>query len=202
MRAGRTVRAAAVAVAVVVAAGVLLGPARLTSAADAGDPDALALARTAARASARARELAPGAVLHQVDVDPTDPASGWRLFFVTDAAASVEIDVRVPAAPATRWTVSRPPAAASKLVGHPRPGMDLRALRTGPAAAQRATTARWPGCTPRSLTLVGPAGDLRWSTACALPDGRVASETVDGRTGALRPSLGPPARPPPTATAR
>jgi hypothetical protein len=72
-------------------------------------------------------------------------------------------------------------------------------LRAGPAAAQRATAARWPGCAPRALTLFGSGGDLRWSTACTLPDGRVAPETVDGRTGAPQPSPAPPARPPPTA---
>lgn len=159
-------------------------------------PDAGSLARLGEQAKQPAREMASDPVLRQVDVDPV---SGRMFFRFTDAPATFEIDVLVPspAAPPDQWQISRPPP--SPLVGNARPGLELQALRVGPADALRPLTAQWSGCAPRSLTLVEERDALTWQAFCTLADGRVAAGTIDGAAGAFQPSPAPPASPPPTA---
>lgn len=161
-------------------------------------PDATSLARLGEQAKQLAREMAAEPALRQVDVDPV---SGRTSFYFTDAPATVEINVLLPSpsAPADQWQRLQPPAAASKFVGHARPGLDLQVLRVDPTDALRPLAAHWTGCAPRSLTLYGERDALTWYAACTLTDGRVAVGTVDGRTGTFQPSPAPPAPPPPTA---
>lgn len=159
-------------------------------------PEAGSLARLGEQAKQPAREITSDPVLRQVDVDPM---SGRMYFRFTDAPATFEIDVLVPSplTPPDRWQVSR--TTHSKLVGHVRPGLELRALRVGPADALRPISTQSSGCAPRGLTLVGERDALTWRAFCTLPDGRVTDGTIDGRTGAFQPSLAPLVAPPPTA---
>ena len=90
-----------------------------------------------------------------------------------------------PSTPPNEWHVSR--LSVSKLVGHARPGLELQALRVGPADALRPITARWSGCAPRGLMVIGERDALTWHAFCSLSDGRVPTGTIDGRSGALHP---------------
>lgn len=159
-------------------------------------PDALSLARLGEQAKQPARELTSDPALRQVDVDPV---SGRIFFRFTDALATFEIEALIPSPSASpdQWQVSRPPV--SKLVGHVRPGLEIQALRVGPADALRPMISQWSGCAPRGLTLVGERDALTWHAFCTLADGRVAAGTIDGRSGAFQPSPAPPASLPLTA---
>ncbi len=162
------------------------------------DADAANLIELGQRALQRARQLAPDAVLRQVDVDPQ---SAGVFFHFTDAAATKEITIQVPRpelAP-DQWRVEST-SEFSKLVGLGAPGFNLNALRVGPARIVRDMTTHWTGCTPRALTLFGQGDDINWTVFCTLANGGVVDGSVDSRTGVFRPSSAPPAYPPPTAT--
>ncbi len=157
-----------------------------------------ALARLGEKANHLALETTSEPILRQVDVNP---ARGKVFFHFTDAQATFEIQASFPS-PSGRsdnWQVSRPDV--SMLVGDVRPGLELQALGVGPADALGPMTSHWPDCAPRALTLVGQHDTLTWQTFCTLPDGRVASGTINGQTGAFQPSPAPPALPPSVTTA-
>lgn len=160
------------------------------------DADAVALAALSQPAFQRAARVVPDPVLRQVDVIP--PA-GRTIFYFTDTAATLEIDVDVPTpnAPAEQWRVRS--TSFSKLVGFQAPALNMTALHVGSASVIRALTSHWSGCTPTSVILFGKGDDLEWTGFCKLPDGRLASGTTDNRTGEFHPSPAPPAYPPPTA---
>ena len=160
------------------------------------DPDALALAALSRQSLGRASEAVAGPVLRQVDVDPK---TGHVVFRYADPAATVEVDVDVPASDSSpdRWQVST--TSHSKLVGIRAPALDMSALKVGPAAVARALTTRWSGCTAGFVTLYMQDDHLAWTGACTLPDGRVASGSTDNRTGEFQPSPASPAYPPATA---
>ena len=158
--------------------------------------DAVALAAAADAATLRAREIVAGAVLRQLGIDP----GGQPLIFrFTDAAATQAVNITLPTrdAPIREWRVIS--GHLTPLLGHPGVGIDVRALRTGPAAVARAAVEHWSGCQVRSMTLVGDQQSLTWHVSCETPEG-VVSGTVDGLTGEFSPSAAPPVRPPPTAT--
>ena len=160
------------------------------------DPDALALVAMGEEALGLARNTVPDAVLRQVDVSPDGGSISFRF---TDEAAARAIDVHVPGpdVPRDDWRVQDEGLwPGFWLAG---PGMDLRAVRAGPAAVARSATGHWSGCGVRAMTLLGEAEDLSWTVFCNLPEG-VVSGWVDARTGAFTPSSAPPAIPPPSAT--
>ena len=165
-------------------AGTLVPPAQAVQNGNrAGDlqlPDAGSLTKLSQQAKQLALRTTSDPVLRQVNVNPT---SGELSFHFTDAQATFEVQVLLPSpsTPSDRWQVSRPDV--SLLVGHARPGMDLQSLRIGPAGA------------------VGEGHDVTWHGFCNLPDGRVASGTINGQTGAFQASAAPPAQPPAVATA-
>ena len=159
------------------------------------DGDVAALVALSEKAARRAEEVAPDAVLRQVDVSPD---VGRTIFRFTDAAATKEISVTVPepGAPPEAWNIH---SGISPLIGHQSLGIDLPALRIGPASVIRAATGHWPACGIRSIGLHGQGDDLVWYVFCNLPEG-VVSGTVDGQSGVFTASLAPPAIAPPTAT--
>ena len=161
------------------------------------DADAVSLAEISEQATRRAREVEPDAVLRQVDVGPGNGGYSFRL---TNAAATEAITLHAPSAQATPDLWELVHGHLTPLLGWTSPGIDVQALRIGPAAVERAAIAQWPGCSLRALTLVGQLDDLTWYVFCEVAEG-VVSGTVDGRTGELVPSPAPPALPPPTATA-
>lgn len=189
-----------IAAAILVASGLLsawLGPAGGSSPASRQAlPSTASLAADGGQASQFARTTVADAVLRQVDVDPSN---GRLTFRFVGATTLQEVDVIVPSptAPSNQWEVRQPPP--SPLTHEARPGMDVSVLRVAPDQAVRAMTAHWPGCVPGSLTLAGEREALTWYAFCDLTDGRVASGTVDGQTGAFQPSAAPPAAPAATA---
>ena len=162
------------------------------------DADAVSLAEISELATRRAREVEPDAVLRQVDVGP---GSGGYSFRLTNAAATQAITLHAPSTQATPDLWELVHGRLTPLLGWTSPGIDVQALRIGPAAVERAAIAQWPGCSLRALTLVGQLDDLTWYVFCNVAEG-VISGTVDGRTGELVPSPAPPALPPPTAVPR
>ena len=160
-------------------------------------PDAGALATLSDQVRQRARELAPDAVLRQLDIDPRD---GRHIFHFTDAAATREIVIvaPTPVAPMEQWEISLVPPSDSKFVGHPWPEIDLSALRMGPAAAAQAITAYRADCATRGLMLFGEGTELTWHVSCAVPQGIIAG-TVDAHIGVFQAKGPAPALPPPTA---
>lgn len=163
--------------------------------ADQVDSDVAPLALRADQAAGRVREVAPDAVLRQIDLFPPD---GGTFRFV-GAAGTQELDVTEPASTVLpdQWTIGAPHISPLTNDGT-RPGIDFAALRIGPGAVVRAIAERWPDCLPRSLTLARERGPLTWYGACILPDGRDPRVTVDGRAGeslGTRPGLGPAVTP-------
>jgi hypothetical protein len=163
----------------------------------AADPDAVTLVAMGEEALGLAREAVPDAVLRQVDVSPDGGAISFRY---TDEAATQTVAVHVPGpeVPRDDWSVLD--EGLSPLIGQASPGIDLRALRAGPAAVARSATGHWSGCGVRALTLYGEGEDLSWTVFCNLPEG-VVSGSVDARTGEFTPSSAPPAVPPPSVEA-
>jgi len=162
----------------------------------AADPDAVTLVAMGEEALELAREAVPDAVLRQVDVSP-DRAISFRF---TDEAATQTIAVHVPGpeVPRDDWSVLD--EGLTPLIGQASPGIDLRALRAGPAAVARSATGHWSGCGVRAMTLYGEGEDLSWTVFCNLPEG-VVSGSVDARTGEFTPSSARPAVPPPSVEA-
>ena len=160
------------------------------------DPDAVILVDLGQDALERVRTVSASAVLRQLSVIAD---GGPFQFLFTNAQATREISVTIPAADADRgtWTVRLP--SVSKLTGHRSPGMKLDGLLVGPSAVTAAATRQWEGCGIRTLSLHGKGNDLVWFVFCNLPQG-VVQGTVDGRTGEFVPSDAPPAVVPPVAT--
>lgn len=148
--------------------------------------------------SRQARELAwseiPAPILRQVYTDLHSTG-----FFFTDSAATVEVDVVVPApsAPPEDWDVHV--LSEGKLTGHRGEVLRLHELQIGPRDVAQAMLAQWPGCTIRALTLISEDNGLRWVGFCDTPAGTV-SGYMDGDAGIWHPSAAPPARPPLIAT--
>ena len=159
------------------------------------DRDAVSLAAATLQAIDPAREVAPDAVLRQVDMNPN---GGPYFFRFTDKAATLAVTITAEELVDSPdgWRVQS--GHLTPLLGHPAPNMDVRALRIGPSAVEDAALARWPGCEMRSLGLSGSSADLTWHVFCTLPEG-VVSGIVDGRTGAFFASPAPAAIVPPTA---
>lgn len=145
------------------------------------DPEAAALERLGGRAEQLAAGAGSEPILRQVEVAAESDA---RVFRYVDSEAKREIDVRVwwPDSPVERWEVSA--AEYARTVYQAAPGLDLRALRTGPQAARGRLAAAHGQCAVTSQTLFGEGARLSWSLACRRPDG-VLLATVDGATGAL-----------------
>ena len=160
------------------------------------DPDAVILVELGREALERIRTVSVSAVLRQVNVIAD---GGPFQFLFTDAQATREIAVTIPAADADRgtWTVGLP--TTSKLTAHPSAGMKLEGLRAGPGAVAAAANREWEGCGIRARILSGEGDDLVWYVFCNLPQG-VLQGFVDGRTGEFVPSAAPPAVVPPIAT--
>lgn len=160
------------------------------------DADAVALAALSQESLGRASQSVVDPVLRQVDVDPK---TGHAFFRYTDAAATIEVDVDVvtPTSAPDQWQVMA--TSFSKLVGFRAPALNMSSLKVGPAALARALVSRWSGCEVSFLTLYMQDAHLEWTGFCTLPDGRVATGSIDNRTGEFEPSPAPPAYPPATA---
>ena len=65
------------------------------------------------------------------------------------------------------WQVSA--TSHSKLVGFRAPGLDLSALKVGPAAVARSLASHWGGCTVGFVTLYVQDDHLEWTGFCMLP---------------------------------
>ena len=76
------------------------------------------------------------------------------------------------------------------------PGLELGALRVGPAAAVKAASDYWHGCNLRALWVFGQGQELFWYVSCELPEG-VETGTVDSQSGVYQPWSAPPAPTPP-----
>lgn len=194
-------RAAALAgVVVTLAVALVAGSVLLNSGVGVGasrDADAINLENLGRQARQHASAVVTAPVLRQVDVDLR---SGRTIFMFIDAAATVEVDVDIPAggdSSPEQWQVQS--TTFSKLTGLVIPAMNLSVLRVGPALVGANITHYWSGCTPGFATLYGKGDDIKWTAFCTLPDGALASGDTDVRSGKFAPSLAPPANPPPTA---
>lgn len=168
-----------------------LAPASATPDVPVTDPDVAALVAISEAALRKAQETIPDAVLRQLDV-AADGDQLWLRF--TDAAATQGILMTVSEEVSPDdWEIG---SEWSPLLGHPQTGINLGALRVGPAAVKGAAINHWPGCQIRgSLTLGGEGDNLVWYVFCNLPAG-VVGGTVNGRTGEFKPYPGGPAATP------
>ena len=161
------------------------------------DLDAIALVTLADQAAQHARQVAPDATLRQVDLNPDGSQYSFRF---ADYTMVRDVDVFVPGEDSLSAEYEVVVLDIGYLAGHKLPGIELSALRVGPAAAGKAATDHWDGCELRVVSITGQAQELFWNVFCGLPEG-VVSGIVDGRSGIFRPSPAPPARIPPTAMA-
>lgn len=163
------------------------------------DSDALRLAALSQKAYQRAAQVASDPVLGQIDVVPQ---TKQIIFQFRDAAATIEVDVMIPApdSPPSQWETRT--LTFTPLLDSRQPAMNMDALKVGPSALSGDLVKQWPGCDVRSLILFGSGDNLQWTGFCNLSDGRLASGSIDNETGAFHSSPAPPAYPPPTATSR
>jgi len=156
--------------------------------------DAVRLVDMSEQALLVARRTAADAMLRQVDTD-----LNTFTFRFADNAATQEIDVYVPAPNATpdQWTIQL--NSVSPLLGQPRPGLELAALRVGPQRVAQAVFAQWPGCVLRSMTLYSEGDILTWVAFCDTAEG-VVTGSMNNQTGIFQPVSAPPAQLPVTAT--
>ena len=149
----------------------------------------------AEEALGQARQRIPTAILRQVDFGPEPDTLTFRF---TDAAATRTLSVTFTAHRPDngRWRAIE--QGLTPLTGLTRPGMEIGALRTSPAAVRQAAIDNLPDCGPAGLTLGGTGKDLSWHVFCTIEAGS-RSGTLDDSTGIFTPSPSPPARPAPTA---
>ena len=103
------------------------------------DADAVSLAEISELATRRAREVEPDAVLRQVDVGP---GGGGYSFRLTNAAATQAITLHALSTQATPNLWELVHGHLTPLLGWTSPGIDVQALRIGPAAVERAAIAQ------------------------------------------------------------
>ena len=160
------------------------------------DRDAVVLATLAHQAAQQARQVSPDAVLRQVDLKSVGSQYTFRF---ADYTMVRDVEVFVPAeqSPSEDYEVMLLDSVYWAKGEHP--GLELGALRVGPAAAVKAASDYWHGCNLRALWVFGQGQELFWYVSCELPEG-VETGTVDSQSGVYQPWSAPPAPTPPTAT--
>jgi DNA-binding CsgD family transcriptional regulator len=136
-----------------------------------------------------ALEVAPDAVLRQVDIHPSLDTPMFR-FVSTSASQEIDVSPPAPDSPLGLWEVAR--LDSSPLVSSSSQALDLRSLRVGWREAVDAAKKRWTDCMPSSVTLTDQGDTPGWYVYCELPGGNLPLFAMDARTGeSLSPSTSP-----------
>ena len=159
------------------------------------EPDAGALALRKMAGQALTASEIDDPVLRQISVNPPTGRFG---FAVTDREATfgVQIFIDAPDQPPDEWRV-----VPMEFIRYEADvALDVESVNIGATTAMASAIEHWPGCVPRSQTVIGSTeGNDQWVVFCDIPEGTV-SGWGDAHSGEFTPSKAPPAIVPAIAT--